>query len=359
MRYLIDIGHPAHIHYFRNFAKSVKDNNHEVLFTCRDKEVTISLLEHYSFKYINLGRPFKSLPGKFFGLFYFTFRILLVSKQFKPDMLLNASMYSAFVAWLLNKPHISLEDTFNKEQVMLYSPFTSCILTGDYKHPALGKKEIRYKGYQELLYLHPNRFKPDKAIFEELGLKENDPYVILRFVSWNASHDVGHNGIVQKNKIKAINEFSKYAKVFISSEADLPEELLKYKISIPVYRMHDAIAFATLLFGESSTMSEEAAMLGVPSIYLYDFSTYYTLHLEKEYGLMYNFSESEEDQIKAIELGKNLLAKSILMTKFKESKDKMLSNKIDVTAFLIWFIESWPESFKIMKENPEYQDRFR
>lgn len=33
----------------------------------------------------------------------------------------------------------------------------------------------------------------------------------------------------------------------------------------------------------------------------------------------------------------------------------MLADKIDVTAFLVWFIENWPESFKIMKENPDYQ----
>ncbi len=33
--------------------------------------------------------------------------------------------------------------------------------------------------------------------------------------------------------------------------------------------MHDALAFASLVFGESSTMSSEAAMLGVPSVFVY------------------------------------------------------------------------------------------
>jgi len=37
----------------------------------------------------------------------------------------------------------------------------------------------------------------------------------------------------------------------------------------------------------------------------------------------------------------------------------MLKDKIDVTAFLVWFIENWPESFNIMKENPDYQYRFK
>jgi hypothetical protein len=37
----------------------------------------------------------------------------------------------------------------------------------------------------------------------------------------------------------------------------------------------------------------------------------------------------------------------------------MLRDKIDVTAFMVWFIENYPDSVNIMKENPEYQDRFR
>jgi hypothetical protein len=37
----------------------------------------------------------------------------------------------------------------------------------------------------------------------------------------------------------------------------------------------------------------------------------------------------------------------------------MLSEKIDVTAFLVWFIKNYPKSVKIMKENPEFQERFK
>ena len=37
----------------------------------------------------------------------------------------------------------------------------------------------------------------------------------------------------------------------------------------------------------------------------------------------------------------------------------MLADKIDVTAFLVWFVENYPQSFQIMKENPDYQLRFK
>ena len=43
----------------------------------------------------------------------------------------------------------------------------------------------------------------------------------------------------------------------------------------------------------------------------------------------------------------------------KINKDEFLTSKIDVTAFTVWFVENYPESVKIMKENPDYQDRFK
>jgi uncharacterized protein len=359
MKYLIDIGHPAHVHYFKNFTRAVMNNGHEVLFTCRDKEVTVSLLEHYNFRYVNLGHPFKSILGKAFGLFYFTFRILVTSLHFKPDMFLNASMYSAIVARLMRKPHISLEDTFNQEQVRLYLPFTNCVLTGDYDHPKLGKKEIRFNGYQELLYLHPNYFKPDKTVLQELGLLENEPFVIIRFVSWNASHDFGHAGISFENKIKAIEKFEKYAKVLISSEAELPLLLKQYQIQIAPFRMHDAMAFASLVIGESFTMVSEASVIGTPAILIHDTKCYYLQDQQNKYGLPFNFSESDEDQKKAIEKGVELLKAPCSKKKWQRRRDILLSEKIDVTAFLVWFIENWPESFRIMKENPDSQLRFK
>jgi hypothetical protein len=36
----------------------------------------------------------------------------------------------------------------------------------------------------------------------------------------------------------------------------------------------------------------------------------------------------------------------------------MLTDKIDVTTFLIWFIENYHASAKIIKESTEYHSRF-
>ena len=53
MRILIDIGHPAHVHLFKNFAHEMEKRGHELLFTCRDKEFEIALLEYNKLKYVS------------------------------------------------------------------------------------------------------------------------------------------------------------------------------------------------------------------------------------------------------------------------------------------------------------------
>jgi len=360
MKLLIDIGHPAHVHLFKNFAWQMEKRGHDILFTCREKEFEIELLREYGFNYKSFGKKYKSRFGKVWGMIEFDVKEFIAGFKFKPDLFLShGSMYAAHASTLLRKPHISLEDTFNFEQVRLYLPFTNVVLTGNYDHPSLGKKEVKYNGYHELAYLHPNYYTPDKNILNELAVKDNEKYVIIRFVSWQATHDKGHKGISFENKIKAINEFEKYAKVFISSEAELPNELEKYKINILPHKMHDALSYASLVWAESFTVPAECSMSGTPSIINHSTKSFYLYELENKYELCYNYNESEEDQFKAIEKGIELLNTPHLNKEWQKRRERMLTDKIDVTTFLVWFVEDYPDSAKVMKENPDFQYNFK
>jgi len=359
MKILIDIGHPAHVHLFKNFAWIMHKKGNSVLFTSRDKEVTVQLLRAYKFDFIVFGKPFKKIVGKIWGLIKFDFLLLKTALKFKPDILLSAgSMYAAQVAWMLRKPHITFEDTGNMEQIRLYKPFSKVILVSTAFHKNLGKKQIIYKGHHELAYLHPNHFKPDPSVTELLRIKKGERFIILRFVSWTASHDIGQKGLSFGIIGKTIKNLSVFAKVFISSEGNLPGDLEQYKIGIPPEKMHDALSYANLCIGESPTMAEESAVLGTPSICISSWAgdTGVINDLQK-YNLLYCFKPEYEK--KAIEKGLELIKNKNIKKKWQESRKKMLSEKIDVTAFMVWFIENYPGSVKIMKENPEFQERFK
>ncbi len=357
---MIDIGHPAHVHLFKNFAKEMLSKGHKVFFTCREKEFEKYLLDYYGFSYKSFGRKYSSTRGKLWGLIKFDVKEFFAGLSFRPDILLShGSFYAAHASFLLRKPHVSFEDTFNFEQIRLYKPFTEAILTSDYNHHLKSERVIIYSGYHELAYLHPQRFTADSRILSELGVSGDEKIVVMRFVAWNASHDIGHKGISLRNKIIAVREFSKYAKVFISSETELPEELAGFRIKVPPHRIHDVLAYSTLLFAESFTMPAECSVLGTPSVIIHNNTAPCLQEQQNKYGLCYKFDETEEGQRAAIKKGIELLNIPFIKKEWAIKRDRMLSEKINVTDFLVWFVENWPESFRIMKENPGYQERFK
>ncbi len=205
MRILIDIGHPAHVHYYRNFIKIMEGKGHEFFIIARNRSVIFSLLDNYGISYISRGKGKKSIFGKTFYAIYSIGFILFYALKFKPDLLLSqGGMYTSPVAWLVGVPGLSTEDTENATMSHKISGlFKAYFLSPSCFDKDLGQRHIKFDSYQELFYLHPNYFVPDNSVLKDLGVKKNERYVIVRFVDWNAHHDVGHKGISNENKIKS------------------------------------------------------------------------------------------------------------------------------------------------------------
>jgi len=355
MKILIDIGHPAHVHVFKNFAFEMQEKGHEFIFTCREKEFEIELLKAHGLEYVSFGKKYKSILGKVLGLLVFNFKMLKVALKFKPDVFLSVgSMYAAQVSSLLRKPHFAFEDTGNMEQIRLYLPFTKMVFS-PYEIPEdLGKKQFRYHAYHELAYLNPKYFTPDKGIYKYLGINPDKKFAILRFVSWDATHDVGQGGFTAAQKDDVVAYLSSKYALFISSEAKVPEKYEKFLFKIPPDKIHDAMAFADIAVGEGATMASEAGVLGTPSIYVNSLIRCYNEDQEK-YGLVFNFQSGEGVLAKIKELETIQDRKHV----FQERRRELLKDKIDITAFLIWFVENYPESYKTLKTNPDYQLKFK
>lgn len=335
MTILIDINHPAHVHYFKNFYKLMTDEGHEIIIVARRKEIAQQLLDIYKIPYIDRGRGKESAIGKFVYLVYADSKLYRIARKFKPDIFLNfLHPYPSHIAFLMRKPSLVFSDTESaKLHHKLTVPFATKVFTPSCYTIDIGKKQVRFNSYMELSYLHPNYFVPDDSILDTLNVKKGEKYVILRFVSWKAAHDFGHKGMSLENKRKTVEVLSKYAKVFITSESELPEDLEKYRISISPERMHDAIYFSSLLFGESATMASEAAVLGTPSIFMDNEGRGYNTEQEKVYGLSFNFTESDQDQIHAINKAEEIIQTDGSI--FEEKRQKLLKDKDDLTQYMI------------------------
>ena len=341
MRILIDINHPAHVHYFRNFYKIMREKGHEILVVSRNKEIEHKLLEYYKIPFIDRGKGKEGKFGKFAYMVYADLKLLKISIGFKPDIFLNfLHPYPSQVAWFLRKTSLVFSDSEHaKLHHQLTVPFATQVLTPSCYRIDLGPKHIRFEGYMELCYLHPTYYQPNPDILDILKVKPGERFVIVRFVSWAAAHDFGHLGISLENKKKAVKEMSKYARVFISSEKELPDDLKPYQINIPLHKIHDALYFSTLLFGESGTMTSEAAVLGTSAVFLNNNGLGYTDEEETKYGLVFNYTESEEDQLAAINKAVEILKNPNLEKENQIKREKLLREKIDTTEFMVKAVE--------------------
>ena len=120
----------------------------------------------------------------------------------------------------------------------------------------------------------------------------------------------------------------------------MPHDLERYRIHIPATRIHDALAYAALLYGESATMASECAVLGTPAIFLDDDGRGYTDEQEQRYGAVFNFTESLHDQERSIEKGTVLIKDATHRTAWEEKRARLLANTIDVTEWMGQLVEN-------------------
>jgi predicted glycosyltransferase len=241
-----------------------------------------------------------------------------------------------------------------------YANMASAILTpSSLIYPNRGENHVTYQGFHELAYLQTTRFVPDLRIFDILGIDRDTDYFIVRFNSFNAHHDVGQTGMSFEQKKELILNLEKKGLVFVSTESIIESEFEKYKLPNNPEKMHSFLAFAKLYVGESQTMTTEAAILGTPALKCNTFSGRLSVpnELESKYGLCYSFQPSEFPQL--MEKLDELLNMPDLNERWQKKRKTMLEDKIDVTDFLVWFVENWPESMKIMKSTPNYPERFK
>ena len=330
MRLLVCIWHPAHVHFFKNVIDRMKKKGHDIVIITYDKEHTITLLEKLNFKYLTVGKHSGKNPiKKCLNLFYIQSIIYKIITNNNIDLIVGiAGVYPSFISKLLDRKYYSFTDTehaFISQKLTV--PFSNKIFTPSCFKSNFGKKHIRYNGYHELAYLHPNNFSPDESVLDSLQMQSGEKYAILRFVSWEAMHDLGYGSISLESKIHLVKSLSKHLKVFISSECELDKDLEKYKLDIAPEKIHDVLYFSSLYIGDGATMASESVVLGTPAIY-FNKLTAGTIEEQVQYGLM--FRETNE---------KLLLKKSLEIINdienWHEKKAKLLNDKIDVTKFIL------------------------
>ena len=304
MRILIEITHPAHVHFFRNPIRLLQDAGHEVLITSRDKDCTLDLLDRYGLEHQCLSKQAGGI-GMARELLSRNRALIRQVREFRPDVMAGLGGISAAqVGWLLRVPSVVFYDTETARlQNALTYPFATRVVVPDcYQAWVPKRKTTRYRGYHELSYLHPDYFQPDRQKALEAGLDPEQDTFLLRLVSWKASHDVGLKGWSPPLLDAVVDHLRKRGRVIISAEGELPEHHEPLRYSGDPGQIHHLIAYCRACIGESATMASEAVVLGTASVYIATESRGYVDEQAERYQLAKILPIEKTDRIlKAID----------------------------------------------------------
>ncbi len=345
MRLLFGVSHPKHVYIFKNVINNLYNKGHEIKIIAVDKEITLFLLKKFNMPCTVIGKNQSNLYKKVMTLPKWEYLTYKISKEYNPDIFIGRALpHFAHISGILHKPFIIFEDTeIARSLHRITLPFANAVVTPECYYYDLGKKHIRFNGFFELEYLHPDYFKPDPSVLTEYGLEKNEKIIIVRFVAWKASHDIGDCGF--SNKVELIRCLEKKGKVIISSELKLPDELKKFEVFISPEKLHHLMYYADLFIGESATMAAECAILGTPGILVSTSRRGYTDELEKRFDMVYTYSGQESAQKNALIKAIELLDDENTKRNWALKRDKLLNETVDVTGFMTDLIENYHEKY--------------
>ncbi len=332
MRVLIDLLHPAHVHFFRNVVRRLRSDGHRVLLTGRRKDVLVELAARYGLRPVVFGTSRPGLLALGAELIYRDWRLLGIARSFRPDCMMGvAGTCVSGVGRLLGIPTYVFYDTEHAflSNLLAYPPATCLYVPRSYRRP-IRWRHRRYAGNHELAYLHPRYFTPDASVAAAAGFPPEEPYTIVRFVAWQAAHDVGAEGLSTEAKRRAVRRFGELGRLGISSEGPLPPDLEKFRLRVEPDQLHHLLAYASLVFGESSTVCAEAAVLGTPAVYLDDEGRGYIDELRR-YGLVFDFPLLQAER--ALEKATEILRNSE-RDRWRSKARRLAHDKIDVTQMV-------------------------
>ncbi|GJM45032.1 MAG: hypothetical protein DHS20C21_18740 [Gemmatimonadota bacterium] len=340
MRILIDILHPAHVHFFAAFHGEMAERGHELRVASRRKDVTCELLDARRIPH----DPISERRGGQLGLWREARHRLTAldrqAREFRPHVITGCMGPLAVLAG--KRRRIPTAIFYNNETATqanrVAQRWATAYITGRSFRGSAGPRHVVHDSYHELAYLHPLRFRPDPGTRSELGVGDDEALILVRFVSLTSSHDGGVHGV--RDRTAFVAALAERGRVFVSTED--PWDPGWNASPLPALdRMHHAVAAADLVIGESATVAAEAAVLGVPSIYVADSPRGYLDDLHDRFGLV----RREADPRAALQAATALLTDDSSRARWAEGRQRMLQESPDLTGWMTSFFEDqrWNE----------------
>ena len=275
-RVFFDLNHPADFHFFKHLITWMKSQDYVIKIIARDKECLHMLLDDAGIEYISRGRGKHTLAGKYIYALWILILLLLALIKFRPTIAMSlSSPYLAFLTWILGIPCVTYDDTDKNPRLLPLIKKSRYLLSpSNYPHK-FHKGHFHLPVLKELAYLHPAHFKHDQ---DRAG-------VFFRITRTDSVHHSLASKLRLEPVLKKIEQLSRTHPLIISTETDLEHFNNEFcRKSDPIH-IHQDLASCSVFWGNSATMAAEAAVLGIPAIFVSAEKFAYIAELEA-YGLL-------------------------------------------------------------------------
>ena len=300
MAVLFDIAHAYDLHFFKHTIRELMTQDINVVVSAKNKPHVFDIARYENIPFL----PEYHIANNFEKVIRLPERIVRLNKlikKFKIKLVVGTNLVDGSIsAKLCHIPSLSFLGNRNIiGQISLSYLFSTHILTPELSKLRLPSKQILYKGYEVMAYLHPKRFQP-----------KNLDYNIIRKL------------------------ISKGYPVLISSEGSIPRELEKFQLKINDSRLHHLLAFSRLYIGAGASTALEAAYLGIPVIYTNPLVPDLISYVIENYDII-KHNLSYNDILKEL----NAMLKKPL-NYYKNIGKSLQSSSVDLTKFIVNSIKS-------------------
>jgi hypothetical protein len=276
MRIWLDADNSPHVLILRPIAEELQKRGHEVKFTARDRAATCELMDMYGLAYTQVGGEYPNGKlGKILGTLNRAWRLYRSTKQWQPDVSFgHGSRALPIASWLMKVPSVTMYD-YEWVNPTIFNRFCSKILLPDCidddrcREAGIDVSKVqRFPGFKEELYLANAR--PDPAISQELGLREDKLKVLLRPPATRAHYHEPEAERILEEVLKELLARKDVQLILIPRSPDqrkLVHGDHQAEVIIPE-RQYDGpglILASDVVIGGGGTMTREAAILGLPS----------------------------------------------------------------------------------------------
>jgi predicted glycosyltransferase len=278
MRIWFDLSNSPHINLFARMIRDLESEGHEVVITCRPLANTIDLLDLHGFRYTVVGVHY---GGKFsMKLLGFPIRVWQLWRHLRGrriDVAISqSSFHSPLVARLLGVRSIYMNDNEHAMGNVPSFVFANKIMVPEFlsaqklrKQWADPRKVVNYPGVKEGIYLWElgERLARDGAAREP----KTRPTVYIRPEPWTAQYYKGSRnfldelilGIRDKVEVIVLPRGKEQGRHYRG------EQFAGVRVVDTALDIADIAPDCDLFVGAGGTMTREMAVLGIPTISVY------------------------------------------------------------------------------------------